>query len=129
VNGICSLLDVRKGATYNTAFFTDAVMPSLIESVGSRTRRKTLKDWLIHMDTVHSHNSGRGQRCIEALRAERLPHPAYSPDLASSNFILFGYIKGKLSDSNYDGREDLLNAITESFTGVDQEVLLSVFES
>jgi hypothetical protein len=33
VNAIPSLFDLPRGTTYNTAFFTDAVMPSLIESV------------------------------------------------------------------------------------------------
>jgi hypothetical protein len=56
-------------------------------------------------------------------------HPAYNPNLAPSDFFLFEYIKGKLSDYNFESREDLLNAITEIFTGVDQEVLLSAFES
>jgi hypothetical protein len=45
--------------------------------------------------------------------------------LDPSDFLLFGYIKGKLSDFIYESRDDLLNAIT----GVDQEVLPSVFES
>jgi hypothetical protein len=33
VKGIHSLLDVPKGKMYRTAFFTDAVMPYLIENV------------------------------------------------------------------------------------------------
>jgi hypothetical protein len=49
--------------------------------------------------------------------------------MAPSEFFFFGHIKGKLSDYNSKSRNDLLNAITEIFTGVDQEVLLSVFES
>jgi hypothetical protein len=81
VNGIHSLLDVSKGTTYNTACFTDRVMPSLIENVRSRTRRMSLKNWLIHIVNAAPHNSRRAQRCIETSRAERLPHPVYSPDL------------------------------------------------
>jgi hypothetical protein len=111
------------------AFFIDAVMPSLIENVWSWTGRKILKHWLIHMDDMRPHNSGCAQRWIQASRAEPLPHPAHSPDLALSDFVLFGSINGKLSDYNCKSRTDLLNAITEIFTGVDQEVLLSVFES
>jgi hypothetical protein len=48
---------------------------------------------------------------------------------ASSHFFLFGYIKGKLSDYNCGRWEDLLNAITEIFSGVDQGGLLSVSKS
>jgi hypothetical protein len=50
VNGIHSFLNVPKGITYNTTFFIDFGLPSLIENFRSRTRRKTLKGWLIHID-------------------------------------------------------------------------------
>jgi hypothetical protein len=56
-------------------------------------------------------------------------HPADNTDLASSDFFLFGSIKWQLYDYNYKNQKDILNTITESFIGVDQEVLLSVFES
>jgi hypothetical protein len=49
--------------------------------------------------------------------------------MALSDYFLFGYIRGKLFDYSGESREDLLNAVTKIFTGVDQEVLLSVFES
>jgi hypothetical protein len=81
------------------------------------------------MDSSRPYNSERAERCIETATAEHLPHPAYSPDLTPSDFFLFGYIKGKLSDYNCQSREYLLNAITEMCTGVGREVLLSVFES
>jgi hypothetical protein len=81
------------------------------------------------MDNAGPRNSGRAQRFIEDSRAEHLPHLAYSPDLSPSDFFLFGNIKEKLSDYNCEGREDLLNGITEIFTRIDQEVLPSVFES
>jgi hypothetical protein len=81
------------------------------------------------MDNSRPHNSGWVEKCIEASRAERLPHPAYSPDLAPSAFFLFGYIKGKLSDYNCESREEPFTAVTEIVTRIHQEVPLSVFES
>jgi hypothetical protein len=78
------------------------------------------------MGNACPHNSGRAQRCIEASRAECLPHPAYNQGLAANDFFLFGYLKGNLSDDNCERREDLLSAITEIFTGIDQEMLLIV---
>jgi hypothetical protein len=98
VNKIHSLLDVAKATTYNTAFVTPDVIPSSTENVGSWARRKVLKGWLLLMDIARPLNSGRAQTCIEALRAERLPHPAYSSELASSDFFLFGSIIRKPSD-------------------------------
>jgi hypothetical protein len=121
VNGIYSLLDVPKGTVYNTVFYIDAIMPILIENARSRTRMKMLNAWLTHMDSAHLDNSRRAQRGIKASRAEHLPHRAYSSDLAPSDFFLFGYIKGKLSDHNCESREALWSAITEIFPGVDQK--------
>jgi hypothetical protein len=129
INGIHSIRGVPKGTTYNTAFFTDAVMPSLTENVRSRTRRKTSKGWLILMNNTCPHNSERAQSYVEASRAERLPDPAYSPDLTVSDFFLFESIKGKLSDYSCESREDPLNATTEIVTRVDQEMMLSVCKS
>jgi hypothetical protein len=81
------------------------------------------------MDNALPDNSGRIERWVKASRTERLLHPAGSLDLTPSDFFLFDYIKVKLSDYNYESREDLLKVITEIFTGVDQEVLLSPFKS
>jgi hypothetical protein len=75
------------------------------------------------------HNSGRAHGGIEASRAKHLLRPAYSPDLAPNDFFLFGYIEGKLFHYDCESRKDLMNAIAEIFNGVDQEVLLSVFEA
>jgi hypothetical protein len=129
VNAIHSLLDIPKGIMYNTAFVTDTGMPSLIHNVRSQARRKTSKSELVHMDNARHHNSGGAQRYTEVSRAERLPHSAYSSDLAPSDFFLFGYIKEKTSDDNCESREDLSNAIIEILTEVDQELSLSVLES
>jgi hypothetical protein len=82
VNEIHSLLNVLKETTYNKGLFADAVMHGLIENVRSRTRRTTLKGWLIHMDNARPHSSGRAQRGINASTAEFLSYPAYSPELA-----------------------------------------------
>jgi hypothetical protein len=88
-----------------------------------------LKGWLIHMDNALPQSSVRSQRRIGASRVEYLPHPGYSSDLAPSDFIRFGCIKGKPSDYNDQRRKDLLNAIIKFFTGIDQEMLLSVSKS
>jgi hypothetical protein len=81
------------------------------------------------MDRAGPHNSRRTQRCVRASRAQRLPHPAHSSDLAPGDFVLLGCIQGKLSNSKCESREDLSNAMTEIFIGIDQEVMRSVFES
>jgi hypothetical protein len=36
------------------------------------------------------------------------PHPPYSPDLASSDFLLFGHFKEGMIDLEFKSPEDLL---------------------
>jgi hypothetical protein len=81
------------------------------------------------MDNARPHNSGRAQECIRASKAERLPHPAYSPDLAPSDFVLFGYLKEQLTDYDCTTRDELKQAIIEIFNGIADDVLVSVFAS
>jgi hypothetical protein len=58
-----------------------------------------------------------------------LPHPPYSPDLAPSDFFLFGYIKEKLTDYDYRTREELKSAIIEICNEISDDVLINVFHS
>jgi hypothetical protein len=58
-----------------------------------------------------------------------VPHPAYSPDLAPSDFFLFGYLKEKLIDYNCETREQRKEAIIEIFNDIPQDALVSVFMS
>jgi hypothetical protein len=90
-----------------------------------------LKCWLIHMDNTRPQNSRQAQKCVEASRAECLPHPADSLASAPSDFSFLDIYRyqRKLSDCNYESQEDLRNATTEISIRVDQKVLLSVFES
>jgi hypothetical protein len=56
------------------------------------------------------------------------PHPPYSPDLAPSDFFLFGYIKQKITGQEFASPDDLLEAIRDEFDRISPSVLESVFE-
>jgi hypothetical protein len=72
-------------------------MPSLFGKITSRSHRKTLKERAIELDKARVHNSRSSQKYIQAFKAERLPHPTYSPDTAPSDFFRFGAIKKRLT--------------------------------
>jgi hypothetical protein len=42
-----------------------------------------------------------------------VPHPPYSPDLALSDFQLFGHVKTSIVGQTFDEPEQLLEPITE----------------
>ena len=59
---------------------------------------------------------------------KRTPHPPYSPDLAPSDFFLFGYVKTKLMGHSFQTREELFEAIFEIIEGIPQSLKLKVFD-
>jgi hypothetical protein len=78
---------------YDTAFFIDVVMPDLIEHITLRSCGKTLKGYVIHTDKASPCHVKSFQECVSAFKVERLPHPAHSPEIVPSEFLLFGHIK------------------------------------
>jgi hypothetical protein len=58
---------------------------------------------------------------IEAYGMEQAPHPPYSPDLAPSDFYLFGSLKDRLQGQHFEDGDrpfDAIMAVTESIEKV-----------
>jgi hypothetical protein len=81
------------------------------------------------MDNARPHNAGRPTECLQAQKIQRIPHPAYSPDLTPSDFFLFGYIKQKLTEYDIPDRKNLKSGITYIFHEIGQETLMTVLET
>jgi histone-lysine N-methyltransferase SETMAR len=60
---------------------------------------------------------------------QRAPHPAYSPDLAPSDFYLFGSIKQLLSGCKFTNQDSLLQAVSDILVGIEKVPLESVFHN
>jgi hypothetical protein len=65
---------------------------------------------------------------IASLQLKIAHHPPYSPDLALSDFLLFGYIKHKIAGQEFVSADRLLEAIRETFGHLSRPVLESVFD-
>jgi hypothetical protein len=68
------------------------------------------------------------EQFLEANDILRILHPPYSPDLAPSDFWLFGCSKTALAGAKFDEPEQLLNAITEFLNTISAEELRAVFD-
>jgi hypothetical protein len=127
VNGIHSLVDIPKGESYSSAFFCNVVVPNLVENICSGSRRRSLTGFYVHLDNERPHNSHQSNDRLQSTKAQRMPQPAYSPDLAPSDFFLFGFLKQQLQGVHLADREALKTAICQLFSQIDREVLISVF--
>jgi hypothetical protein len=104
-------------------------MSDLVENFCLQSRGKILKDILVHLDTARPHNPRRSCEYIEGFRAHRVPNPAYSLDLATSNCFLFGYLKTKLAGLGVQSREKRILTIRQIFNDIPKEMLIFVYVS
>jgi histone-lysine N-methyltransferase SETMAR len=129
VTGIVSLLALESGSRFNSYYFCTEVIPDMEVNLLRGTRKKTLRDYLLHLDNAPAHNSEMSKERIAKSKLTRVPHPAYSPDLAPSDFFLFGYMKERQKGKMFKDTEALLLNIREIFENMDLGLLERVIQS
>jgi hypothetical protein len=67
------------------------------------------------------------QDFIEASGMDQVPHPPYSPDLAPSDFYLFGYLKQRLQEQHFEDGDQLFDAIMALTGNIEKVTLQKVF--
>jgi hypothetical protein len=64
---------------------------------------------------------------MQEMNLIRAPHPAYSPDLAPSDFFLFGALKTHMKGRHFTSRDEIKEWVKEMFTKFGPETLKRVF--
>jgi histone-lysine N-methyltransferase SETMAR len=101
----------RKGATITSASYCDLLENQLKPAI--RTKRRGLLNTgvlLLH-DNARPHTAHATVAKIKDLRFECLPHPPYSPDLAPSDYHVFGALKEELSGRKFKSDEEVQAAV------------------
>jgi histone-lysine N-methyltransferase SETMAR len=117
-----------QGESFNSSYFCANIISPLAEqkdSYGYETHRRKVH---IHFDNCKVHRSKKSTQCIDDNGFKKVPHPAYSPDLAPSDFFLFGYTKHMLSMKKYEGARELKDEITIILSDIPVELLRRVFD-
>jgi hypothetical protein len=82
---------------------------------------------IVHADNARPHTAAAGasQKYIEENTMIRAPHPArpYSPDLASSDFYLFGYGKQCLRRQSFEMAGELFSVSEVISIGIEKSTL------
>jgi histone-lysine N-methyltransferase SETMAR len=98
--------------------------PNRTEKADRRTRPDRL--W-VYSDNAWPHTAKISRDYISRNRMKQAPHPSYSPDLAPSDFFLFGYAKGKLMRYRVETPSKLLVHIRVTLAEIPRETLNAVF--
>lgn len=73
--------------------------------------RHNFENYLLHMDNAGPHRSYLVKGYLRVNDWNRMPHPAYSPDLSPCDFFLFPILKRKLRGHNFHNVDHLQDAI------------------
>ena len=85
-----------RGKTVTSATYADILKNHLHPSIKSKRRGRLSTGALLQHDNVRSHTARSTFAKIQDLSFESLPHPPFSPDLASSDFNVFGPLKDSM---------------------------------
>ncbi|UYV60749.1 hypothetical protein LAZ67_1002127 [Cordylochernes scorpioides] len=80
-----------------------------------KKKGKLSKGVLFLHDNARPHTSCKTVSTIIKLGFEVLEHPAYSPDLAPSDYFLFGLLKKELKGKRFDSDEDVQKVVQDFF--------------
>jgi histone-lysine N-methyltransferase SETMAR len=82
---------------------------------------------LVHADNARPHTAKSSTQYFNENRMKSVLHPPYSPDLAPSDFYLFGYVKRCLAGLSFEDAHQLLAAIEGVLHGIEKVTLQAVF--
>jgi len=114
--------------TYNSVYFI-----TLLQRLKPILNRSGVfeKDCIfpLHLDNAKVHRSQYTNERANELGFTMLPHPPYSPDLAPSDFFLFGYIKEKLKGVVCKSTKSLMKKINSIIHAIPLDMLSDVMNA
>ncbi|KAM8718589.1 hypothetical protein ACLKA7_001318 [Drosophila subpalustris] len=94
-HGIIFIDYLQKGQTINSDYYM-ALLERLKDEIAKKRPHMAKKKVLFHQHNAPCHKSMKTMAKLNELGFELLPHPPYSPDLASSDYWLFADLKKML---------------------------------
>ena len=102
-------------------------MPAIADSEAQEAAHRAKRALGVHFDNAPIHTAEAVKRRMRDLNLVVLPHPPYSPDLAPSDFYLFGKLKNCAKGLIFEDENDVVEWVRETFQNISNEELQSVF--
>ena len=112
-----------KGCKWTSQYYIENILPEICALRVAGDRRRLV----VHADNARPHVSRKVKEYLEGQSLRTAPHPPYSPDLAPSDFFLFGDVKRMLQGSEFQATEELLEAVVAILNAIPAETLIGTF--
>ena len=94
-----------------SAQYSDVLVNKLKPMIQSKHRGLLSKRVLLLHDNARPHMAAHRVDTLRALKFEVLKHPPYSPDLAPSDFHLFGNLKEHLQGQKFADDNEVMEVV------------------
>ena len=109
--GVIHVDYLNKGDTINAKYYSDE-LGEVRDKVKQLRRGKLRRGVLLLQANAPVHTAKVAIEKAAECGFEILPHPAYSPDLAPSDFHLFPKVKKELRGRKFNSDEEVIDAVT-----------------
>ena len=124
--GVIMLYFVPKRSTITGVYYANS-LDQLRTTIREKRRGKLseLEGVLLQQDNARVHTCKVAMDAVERNGYELIPHPAYSPDLAPSDFFLFPNLKKDICGLHFRSDEEVVTAVEEWINRKDPDVFSS----
>ena len=122
--GIIMLDFLPKRSTITGVYYAN-LLDQLRTSILEKRRGKRSEGILLQQDNVRVHTCKVAMDAVEQNGYKLIPHPAYSPDLAPSDFFLFPNLKKDIRGLHFRSDEEVVMAVEEWVNGKDPDIFSS----
>jgi len=102
-----------RGNTVTSTRYGDLLKNHPLPAIKSKRRGPLSTDVLLQHDNPRSHSARSTVATTQDRSCESLPHPPYLPDLAPSDFHVFGSLKEAMGCKTFRSDKDMQQAVHE----------------
>lgn len=113
VNGVILEHYIDRGMTVNSTSYSNLLKNQLRPAIRSKRRGLLTSGVLLQHDNARPHTARLSVQTIQDIKFECLIHPPYSPDLAPSDFHVFGKLKDAMGGKHFQSDEEVKTAVHE----------------
>jgi histone-lysine N-methyltransferase SETMAR len=117
-----------KGQPIDAQYFTPTILSVIAESRPMQTWENPNREMVVYFDIASPHTARSTIGYMNRNRLARASYPPFSPDLAPSDFYMFGKVKKALMGVRFDDEDQLFQGVMDVLHRILREQLEAVFD-